>query len=124
MQRSAQAVRCRAGAAAAAGEHRWVPALRSSVARCTASGTRNSFSQQKSPRRGLSGNVQPRGDQWALAQTFFLVKREGTESTKSGTSNTCRPRRLRASMCGSAVHTRKAVTSLAYWRSVAGVPSV
>src|SRR5674476_51866 len=35
--------------------------------------------------------------------------------------NTCNPIRLRASICGSAVHIRKVVTSLAYCATVAGV---
>ncbi len=32
--------------------------------------------------------------------------------------------RLRASRCGSAAHIMKAATSLAYWSTVAGLPSV
>src|SRR5436190_5027274 len=75
----------------------------------------------KKPPQGLFRNRVHR-DQWALAQTFFLVKYSSTVSRIRNT-NTCRPSALRASMCGSAVHIRNVVTSLAYCATVAGEPS-
>ena len=78
--------------------------------------------QQKSPRRGFSEIRNRRGDQWALAQTFFLVKysRHGEQDQEH---EHLQAERLRASMCGSAVHIRNVVTSLAYCATVAGEPS-
>src|SRR6187431_2080514 len=78
--------------------------------------------QQKSPCRGFFRIDDVGCDQWALAQTFFLVKYSSTVSRIKNT-NTCRPSALRASICGSAVHIRNVVTSLAYWATVAGEPS-
>src|ERR1700730_1912562 len=63
-----------------------------------------------------------RRDQCASAQTFFLVKYI-IPAKMIRKTNTCRPRRLRASICGSAVHARNVVTSLAYCATVAGEPS-
>src|ERR1700752_1767894 len=79
--------------------------------------------QQKSPRRGFFPNSQRLDEaQWASAQIFFLVKYSKPASRIRNTK-TCRPRRLRASMCGSAAHIRKVVTSRAYCATVAGEPS-
>src|ERR1700733_15399616 len=61
-------------------------------------------------------------DQWALAQTFFFVKYI-RKANRIRNTNTCRPTRLRSSMCGSAAHIRKVVTSWAYCATVAGDPS-
>jgi hypothetical protein len=68
----------------------------------------SSRAQQKSPRRGFSHSFAAR--QCASAQTFFLVKYMSPEKMTRKTK-TCRPRCLRASMCGSAVHVRKVTTS-------------
>src|SRR5581483_2480882 len=52
-------------------------------------------------------------DQWASAQTFFLVKYI-MKAKMIRTTKTWKPSCLRASSFGSAVHIRKVVTSLAY----------
>src|SRR2546421_10523546 len=60
--------------------------------------------------------------QCASAQTFFLVKYINPVNRIRNT-NTCMPRLLRASICGSAAHIRNVVTSLEYCATVAGDPS-
>src|SRR4051812_43330794 len=66
---------------------------------------------KKAPEGAFSKSFPDRADQCALAQTFFLVKyiRPAKISRKI---MTWAPSRLRATMCGSAVHIRKAETSL------------
>src|SRR5207253_7365050 len=83
--------------------------------------SRNDTHPTKKPPQGLFRN-RVHLDQWALAQTFFLVKYRSTVSRIRNT-NTCRPSALRASICGSAAHIRNVVTSLAYCATVAGEPS-
>src|SRR6187431_1191393 len=84
---------------------------------------RNDARPTKKPPQGLFRINDVGCDQWALAQTFFLVKYSSTVSRIKNT-NTCRPSALRASICGSAVHIRNVVTSLAYCATVAGEPSL
>src|ERR1700730_14933073 len=78
----------------------------------------------KKPRQGLLQIyvMFPEKRQWASALTFFLVKYNSSDRMIRNT-NTCIPIRLRSSMCGSAVHIRNVVTSLAYCATVAGEPS-
>src|ERR1700722_1747510 len=72
---------------------------------------------------GLFSNSHSRHQtQCASAQTFFLVKYIKPAKMIRNT-NTCKPNRLRASMCGSAVQVRNVVTSWAYCATVAGDPS-
>src|ERR1700684_2301752 len=63
-----------------------------------------------------------RKDQCASAQTFFLVKYI-SPANRIRNTKTCKPRCLRASICGSAAHIRKVAMSRAYCGSVAGEPS-
>src|ERR1700682_2924120 len=93
--------------------------------RCTASGTRipSFFNPTKKPPQGLFPiHIIGAHAQCASAQTFFLVKYISPENMIRNT-NTCSPSRLRSSICGSAVHIRNVVTSLAYCATVAGEPS-
>src|SRR5882672_3617261 len=61
--------------------------------------------------------------QCTLDHTFFLVKYIRPENT-SRKNSTWKPRRFLASRCGSAAHIMKAATSLEYWSTVCGEPSV
>src|SRR4051812_22882443 len=84
---------------------------------------RNDGRPTKKPLRGLFFNSRLGGaGQCAAAQTLFLVKYNSPVNRIRNT-NTCRPSRLRASMCGSAAHIRNVVTSWAYCATVAGAPS-
>src|SRR6478735_11649776 len=76
--------------------------------------------QQKSPLAGAS-SFSSRSAQWESAQTFFFVKYIRPAKMIRNT-NTWKPRRLRASMWGSAVHIRNVVTSLEYCATVVGEP--
>src|SRR3954471_18572592 len=78
--------------------------------------------QQKSPRRGFSVRTRNGLRQCAAAQTRFLVKYI-RPANRIRNTNTWKPRRLRSSICGSAVHARKVATSWAYCATVAGEPS-
>src|SRR5260370_22182005 len=71
------------------------------------------------PRRAGRGR---RKAQCASAQTFLLVKYISPAKMIRNT-NTCRPSRLRSSICGSAAHIRNVETSCAYCATVAGEPS-
>src|ERR1700692_3813190 len=84
--------------------------------------SRCSSSNKKPPQGPFQICVTGTRDQCASAQTLFLVKYISPAKMIRKT-NTCRPRRLRASICGSAVHVRKVVTSLEYCATVAGDPS-
>src|SRR5258708_3021019 len=72
------------------------------VERCTASGTRPETTK-KAPQGLFQTHIARPNAQCALAQTFFLVKYIRPVNRIRNT-NTCNPIRLRASMCGSAVH--------------------
>src|SRR3979490_573620 len=105
--------------------HRWVPALRSSAKALHR--VRDTYLDVLQPNKKApavdSSNLRHRSHaQCASAQTFFLVKYISPANMIRNT-NTCSPIRLRASMCGSAVHIRKVVTSPAYCATVAGEPS-
>src|SRR5690348_15169574 len=78
--------------------------------------------QQKSPLAGAFSFRVTFRDQWASAQTFFLVKYIRKAKMIRNTK-TCKPSCLRASIFGSAAHIKKVVTSCAYCGSVAGEPS-
>src|ERR1700687_1251177 len=77
---------------------------------------------KKAPAGAFSNLRHRHRDQCASAQTLFLVKYISPAKMIRNT-NTCRPSRLRASICGSAVHARTVVTSWAYCATVAGEPS-
>src|ERR1700738_4725206 len=93
-----------------------------SAASCPQCGQEAIDPTKKPPQGLLQIRVTRCPDQCALAQTFFLVKYISPVNRIRNT-NTCSPSRLRASMCGSAVHIRNVVTSCAYCATVAGEPS-
>src|SRR4051812_34045670 len=78
-------------------------------------------SNKKAPLRGLL-RISSHSAQCESDQTFFLVKYIRKAKMIRNT-NTWKPRRLRASMWGSAVHIRNVVTSLEYCATVVGEPS-
>src|SRR5215471_5754059 len=77
---------------------------------------------KKPPSGGFLVSHHRRGDQWASAQTFFLVKYI-MKAKMIRTTKTWKPSCLRASIFGSAAHIRNVVTSLEYCASVVGAPS-
>src|SRR5258708_7321704 len=77
---------------------------------------------KKAPAGAFSNSRHRVPGQCASAQTFFLVKYISSVKMIRNTK-TCSPSRLRASICGSAVHIRNVVTSWAYCATVAGDPS-